>query len=229
VDQEGPPWTLPALLEGATSSALLNFITWNKAYSLFPRQTLIDQKTINLTQEDERPEAGADLRSLAKMGFTNGDILWPDLNMESPALPRRGQLRRIGDQQISLVIPVDVTSVSTPMVPDSAIEYSSFVLFQSSNYSVNLYFDIAHPPCLQYGLAVPPYHDSPTIANEWEGWLRYRLQRWTAVEVHKLSPLLRQQLIPEYANYSYSGGREGRLSMEPLPEAVSRVWNWADD
>ncbi|KAK2468104.1 hypothetical protein H9L39_20326 [Fusarium oxysporum f. sp. albedinis] len=115
----GPP--IQAILTSSSTTATINAITWNKAYSVFPRQTLIKHEFYPLRPLDN--DFGSELSELSPQGWTTRDIVWPDHARDK--LRNLIGVRRVGGSS-SLVIPLDTTSVTTQPVPDYIIEYAQF-------------------------------------------------------------------------------------------------------
>ncbi|RBR22568.1 hypothetical protein FVER53590_00052 [Fusarium verticillioides] len=67
---------LETILTSSSTTAILNLITWNKAYCIFPRQTLIKHEFYPLRPLDD--DFGSELSDLSLHGWTNRDIIWPD-------------------------------------------------------------------------------------------------------------------------------------------------------
>ncbi|KAL8290982.1 hypothetical protein RB601_003668 [Gaeumannomyces tritici] len=116
---------LRTILTSSSTTACVNFITWNKAYSIFPRQTLINHQFYPLRFDDRFDYFGSTLKELSNQGWTARDIIWPDF----PGAPKIDGLRRVGDNS-TLVIRLDTNSVQPPSTPDFTIEYSQFRVSQ---------------------------------------------------------------------------------------------------
>ncbi|KAI0012491.1 hypothetical protein F4779DRAFT_614462 [Xylariaceae sp. FL0662B] len=128
VATSGPP--LQAILRGYYTTAIVNFISWNKAYSVFPRATFIDHQTVPLKHIDEhkgelhqkysrrgwrmRTEPVVPKGILGRGGFT----------FPLGKLDKDGT-RRVGDHD-TWTLPLDTTSVEKPAKPDFVLEYSCF-------------------------------------------------------------------------------------------------------
>ncbi|RYP36499.1 hypothetical protein DL768_010932 [Monosporascus sp. mg162] len=123
----GPP--VQAILRCYYTTALINFISWNKAYSIFPRATFLLHETVPLkpvsdfygSRHAEWSKLGWRLRTEAV--YTSG------ANNEQPLgdLGRNGD-RRIGDSDTWVIRLDGATQVeeSASFVPDSVLEYSGF-------------------------------------------------------------------------------------------------------
>ncbi|KAF1846390.1 uncharacterized protein K460DRAFT_356074 [Cucurbitaria berberidis CBS 394.84] len=120
-----PVSVLLLLLYEAPSTATLSFITWNKAYSLFPRTTFV-RKECYLLQKIEDGEAGDSIRAhlteLSKNGIKTKAHHWDDEQEHEIT-----RIRRVGDKH-TWVINLETTGLEIVMspVPDAAIEASTF-------------------------------------------------------------------------------------------------------
>ncbi|KAH7180276.1 hypothetical protein DER46DRAFT_693395 [Fusarium sp. MPI-SDFR-AT-0072] len=112
---------IETILTSSSTTAIVNVITWNKAYCIFPHQTLIKHEFYPLRPLDD--DFGSELSELSLHGWTTRDIIWPDHVRQKfqNFLP----VRRVGDSS-SLVIALDTNSVVTQAVPDYVIEFSQF-------------------------------------------------------------------------------------------------------
>jgi len=126
MSEHGP---LNQLLNEALTTASLNFIAWNRAYSLFPQQTFAN-KTAYLLRNLENDEQGEyfrnHLNALTEIGIRTMTLDWEDeYGDEDITLTR---VRRIGDKY-TWSIDLDVTDMKAHMAPsDSVLECSTFKL-----------------------------------------------------------------------------------------------------
>ncbi|MCJ1402670.1 hypothetical protein MMC11_005890 [Xylographa trunciseda] len=109
-----------AILRGFYTSAVINFISWNKAYSMFPSPTFIDHKTYLTRKPDDY--LGGLLAKYSERGWRSQEVLWPEEEKSSHPIQRS---RRVADR-LSWIIPLDVRNVSWSRTPDSALEYATF-------------------------------------------------------------------------------------------------------
>ncbi|KAF4480046.1 short-chain dehydrogenase reductase [Fusarium agapanthi] len=112
---------IETILTSSSTTAIVNVITWNKAYCIFPHQTLIKHEFYPLRPLDD--DFGSELGEISLHGWTNRDIIWPDHVREKSHsfIP----VRRVADSS-SLVIALDTNSVIPQAVPDYVIEFSQF-------------------------------------------------------------------------------------------------------
>lgn len=210
----GPP--IITLINEANTTAGLNVISWNKAYSLLPIPTVGRHKFYPLKPFDDA--LGQTLRQRAKWGWTTRDMLWPDLTTEfiSPK-----ECRQVGGPG-SLVIdlgdppPGDYT-------PDHVLDGSVFsVVWHSSaagrRLSVSMKSGV-ESPALRYAYANGA---GGRASKAWEKFLRDRLDRWIYVEIAKMGQEQRPPGFYFMANAKY---HVSIPSGYELPEG----WDYADD
>lgn len=202
------------ILTSSYTTASMNLITWNKAYSIFPRQTLVNHRFYPLRSLDNG--FGSHLNELAQLAWTTRDILWPDI--QGPNYCRLEGHRRLGDRY-SLVIPLNTESVQAPATTDFAIEYAQFDIprvgtqdtqsgpgFSSPTQFTQrpvappqTNFPFGHPQVaslanellhIQVGevISIAVRHCYLTSSESWRSYLEKRLRRWAWLEIYKLEP-----------------------------------------
>ncbi|KAJ4343410.1 hypothetical protein N0V95_006672 [Ascochyta clinopodiicola] len=140
------------------TTADLNFISWNKAYSLLPYSTFVERESFLLTCLDD--ELGDYLKMLGDEGLKTKSVSW-----DQRRVPYRGvrahykdsdtttRHRRIGDK-FSWVLTLDVEGVQASCTPDAVIETTTFRLYrpwtytetwQVANYTLDFDSNIRHP------------------------------------------------------------------------------------
>ncbi|KAF1809576.1 hypothetical protein P152DRAFT_441373 [Eremomyces bilateralis CBS 781.70] len=214
---DGPP--IQTILDSSYTTASINFITWNKAYSIFPIQTVIHHKLYALKPMDE--DFGSVLNELSNQGWTTRDIIWPELAADAQSHEISGY-RRVGDQS-TLVILLHTYNVQKASTPDSVTEYAQF---EVSTNSVPPFFEQDRLPNTQIQLqrlVSPALRYEYTFGkSSWHDFVSKRLQRWAWVELYKLEPGKRPLQftdgIPHYFNISF-------LQDFQTPE----TWDYADD
>jgi hypothetical protein len=127
---DGSP--LNIVLNNAPTTASLNFVAWNKAYSLCPRQTYLKKETHRL-HKLENPFRHQINKELLDEGFTNL-MVHPERNNDSFV-----GVRRVGDKH-TLIHDLDTTGItfnSDEMlpVPDNVIETATFKLCRRDYYT----------------------------------------------------------------------------------------------
>ncbi|GKU22822.1 hypothetical protein FLAG1_10015 [Fusarium langsethiae] len=187
---------IQVILSSASTTAYTNVITWNKAYSIFPRQTLVDHKFFPLRSLDD--EFGTELSELSLQGWTARDIIWPDHDKEK--VDHVVGIRRIGDKR-SLVIPLDTESVVTPSASDDVIELTQFKISERFNSPSRIghnhrfvHTAIQNSATKSTSLQIQTKtltssvlrYDYTTADNEWYMFAIERAQRWAWLELYKL-------------------------------------------
>lgn len=105
------------------TSCLVNFITWNKAYSIFPKKTFVEHKTIPLKKLDDQKR-----RCYAKYRERGFELQGkPRPLTKSEFVTRVGDYysqRRVGDRD-TWMIPLDTQDI-TPATPSHIFETNAF-------------------------------------------------------------------------------------------------------
>ncbi|KAJ4409451.1 hypothetical protein N0V82_009471 [Gnomoniopsis sp. IMI 355080] len=129
----GPP--CQAVLRNYYMSCICNFVTWNKAYSMYPKTTFVDQKTFPLLPLERR------WHDLYRNYFIKyGQRGWTRM-VRLPVIEKPGELfaaaawrtsgplwpiqRKVGDKY-SWVMRLETEGVKPSTIPDSVIESSIF-------------------------------------------------------------------------------------------------------
>ena len=95
-------------------------MSWNKAYSIFPRSTFVQYKGYNLEAKDSSPRPSPREKTWA--GWNLQELMWLD---EQPLNHPIRNYRRVGDG-FSWTIPFDTKNVQWSKIPDYVLEYQSF-------------------------------------------------------------------------------------------------------
>ena len=185
---------LPAasIIRGFYTTTIVNIITWNKAYSLFP-ETIIGRQTYPLARryEDYHPDV---IKKYTNRGWEVIVSLpqKPKFINKTKSLCTTGT-RHIGDSytwQISL----DTTGIRPPPVPDFVIAHTHFRIHQYSRY-----FSIHTYPFIS---SVLKYEYSSPRGNNtfFKGFLTPLLKEAVAIESAKVRPLNRpsNKLLSHY-------------------------------
>ena len=116
-----------SVLSDNNTTTGVNFLSWNKAYSLFPLPTFIQYKSYPLQKWDEatRLAAKADFRR----GWNVQGVLWPE--EKHPNQPIR-ERRRVGDRY-AWIIPFDTKQVKWSKTPDYVLEHACFMMDEISD------------------------------------------------------------------------------------------------
>ena len=89
---------------------------WNKAYSVFPLETLVKYCFFPLKPFDDG--FGSQLNELSYEGWTTRDIIWPDFS--DVECSKVTGLRRIGDRS-TLTISLNIDAVMPLSIPDTVV------------------------------------------------------------------------------------------------------------
>ncbi|KAF4880985.1 hypothetical protein CGCFRS4_v016011, partial [Colletotrichum fructicola] len=185
---------LGAVLRTSLTTADLNLILHDKAYSIFPALTI--QKHLFYPLKDLNGEFGRRLNEYAHQGWNNRNFAWPDW---SP-----GKLRGLGqrslDDKLSLVVKLHDGIGTMSATAQSIIKHSRFDIVHGSQYGGlvrpgrrphNATAGSPHVLSLKaktitsYSLRLPL---TCGMMSGWEAFITERLNRWTIVELFKLEP-----------------------------------------
>ena len=109
-----------SILKGFCSTMFVNFMSWNRAYSVFPLATFIQYKGYQLGARFSRSPSL--LNELSLRGWNMQKLMW----LEEKRLnhPIR-TYRRIGDG-FTWTIPFDTKNIQWSKIPDYVLEYACF-------------------------------------------------------------------------------------------------------
>jgi hypothetical protein len=112
------------LLDWADTTASINLISWNKAFSLFPYSTFVKQEAyLTQTLSDDRAKIIAELHDYE--GVKTKTLCWE--KMDTPGYKTIRRHRRICDKY-TWVMDLNTTGVEDPGIPDAVLESSTFQL-----------------------------------------------------------------------------------------------------
>ena len=123
------------ILQATETTAQVNIISWNKAYSVFPLPTFIQRKSYMLQCCDE--DTGVLVRELCRSGWNVQGVMWPEEQRSNHPIRER---RRIGDRY-TWVIPFDTRKVEWSKTPDYVLEHACFKMDLSMNYDDWKFYD----------------------------------------------------------------------------------------
>lgn len=213
-----------SLLEHGASTAIVNFVTWNKAYSIFPLCTCIHRKSYVLQC---RHTSSTTMPWLSRHGWKIQEVMWPEEQRSNHPIRHD---RRIGDR-FSWVIPLDISQVEWPKKPDFVVETACFSI-SAERYSPprpslcreigdgveSMSYTITTRPftskCLKY-----TYLPSSIAMGE---FLRRRADVATLMELKMLDPSVRPRNYPRLTHNTRNLDR----SLEDFqPPATWRYWD----
>ena len=145
----------------------------------------MDHKLLPLRNLDDG--FGSVLQQFSLIGWTNRDILWPEIEGEKDR--KIGGSRRVGDTS-SLVVVLDVGGVRPASTPDFVIEHAQFQVIselsyqapRSENHLPQIRAKALLSPALRHG------YTTYSSSNSWPSYLTPRLEQWFRVEIYKLDP-----------------------------------------
>jgi len=176
-----------AILRGFYTTTVVNIITWNKAYAIFPDCTFLKRKTYMLKPLDDW--LGSQLSKYSKRGWPTLETQWIEDQRFSNSLQDRAQ-RRAGDSK-TWIIALDTDGVEMPTTPDSVIEYSCFSIVKESTQGSQSNFDersYYHINAALFSACVIPYkYTYAGYEDFWANHLGSRLDNLTKIELMKLS------------------------------------------
>jgi hypothetical protein len=108
---------------------LMNIITWNKVYALFPRLTFLDHEVVpTLVVHDNLKHYGEQFTKYSKRGWRL-KFGFAELEEENERRYGLGYVRRVGDKRRSWVMGLDITGLTRPEKPDFVLEVSEAISF----------------------------------------------------------------------------------------------------
>ena len=116
-----PP--LRAILIGFYTTAVVNIIAWNKAYSIFPLSTFVQHLTYLLRPLDAR--IGNLVQKYRGRGWELGDPPWLEDEDETNNSIREERFIR---DRFSWIIPFNNSGIDKPNVPDHVLECAIFAM-----------------------------------------------------------------------------------------------------
>ncbi|KAI0142240.1 hypothetical protein GGR57DRAFT_519804 [Xylariaceae sp. FL1272] len=176
------------ILEGFYTSCTINFISWNKAFSIFPRTTFLDHETVSMVPLDE---------------------YYSKLHAR---YSRRGWRLRIAERSWNSrhlpagVLPLDTDGITKPAKPDFVLESSCFYVDSmretaeyESNFERTNGFMIRAPsfrsPALKYGYT---YNDT-----DFPFWVARVVTESSILQLNKLDTSVRNELLRNTAQEDF--------------------------
>ncbi len=174
------------ILTGFYMTAVLNVISWNKAYAVFAKETFIDRKTYML-QPLLDEYFGELLRKYNRRGWQHEEILSDEDDHETTSIY---SMRRLGDK-FTWVVPLSIDGVQKPSRPDFVLEHTTFTMDaghpSSTSYQISA-IKFEHV-ALQYRYVIPQsrtFHKANQIS--WICFLARRLHRHGMLQLEAMKP-----------------------------------------
>ena len=120
---------IQSILKNCSFTAAVNFMSWNKAYSMYPFSTFVQYNSYKLV--DGRYRVAGDKLfcfSLKVYSFRTGSFQGLIQLQEHQIKHPIRNYRRVGDE-FTWTIPFDTKNVQWSEIPDQVLEYQSFQTF----------------------------------------------------------------------------------------------------
>jgi hypothetical protein len=221
-----PIWSI---LMGFHSTVVVNVISWNKAYSIFPDATFLERETFVLLPLDDSSK-----KAIVKYG-ERGWKNWTSSENQRPdekELPRSlapkptDQFRRVGDTK-TWIVDLNIDSVGIPSTPDYVLEHACFITeelsWQASHHpgpSFRLWAILVENPILRY-----KYCEADRI-NFWDDMKR-KLDDLTKLEIEKLDAEDRPDWFTAFFAVPDRQGHPNYRALDPLDKPST--WSYYDD
>ena len=166
-------------------TTVINVITWNNAYAIFPYSTFVCHKGYLLTNSAEYLDPL--MKKYEERGWDLQFILGSETEM---ARYSTQSTRRVGDCY-TWTIPFDTRGIKRSRTPDSVIEYSVFYIDYVSRppSTLSAHCEIAasgfDTPALRYQYSCETFS---ATGRDWMTTLENRTDLWVLLEVLKLEP-----------------------------------------
>ncbi|KAK8106678.1 hypothetical protein PG999_010037 [Apiospora kogelbergensis] len=135
---------IQAILSRTLTTQAMNFIAWNKAYSVFPKTTFLDHEVLPLEGVDK--DVRGEIARCGEFGWCLG------VNASSHQELSRSH-RRIGDSR-TWKMDLDTLRVTQPGTPTAVLEYSSFGIQQPTVSLETTWYQLEEG--LKYSISVKP-------------------------------------------------------------------------
>ncbi|KAM0228854.1 hypothetical protein ACHAP5_011834 [Fusarium lateritium] len=204
------------IINKAQTTADLNMISWNKAYSLLPLPTLVSHKFYPLKPFDNA--FGKTLRQYTEQGWTTRDMLWPDMTRE--LIPQK-ECHRVGDSR-SLIVKLGKTP-DGDFTPDYVLEANVFSMLWESDSTHRSLAIGTESVIKSFTLRHTYSNGSKGIAcASWKRFLDERLRRWIFVEMIKMD----REQRPRGFYFLSPGNYNVTIPSDYKPPGD---WDYADD
>ena len=199
-----------ALVRGiAWSTAGVNFITWNKAYSMFPFTTFIQHQYFKLRAQSISafPNVFKPLReNLEDRGFKPAEATGITLS------PRYGS--RVPGDKYTWCIPLDIAGIQPSQTPNYVIENSQFhVLYYPPNKRYYLTANVFSAKILRYKFTCSHH------------WIDSKIDKLTFLEMEKLSPEDR----PDDYERRWRAEPHPGMGSCCVPKRIPESWTYYDE
>jgi hypothetical protein len=139
---------IQAILENFYTTAVVNIVTWNKAYCLFPKETLLEKKTYFLKPMNDYFETL--LRKYVRRGWVLEDIVRREDHTPNSSIQ---PVRRLGDR-FTWTVRLPMENLEQSERPDFVLEHSMFALeWEHIGYDTPGHINI----CRRYYIRAKPF------------------------------------------------------------------------
>ena len=216
---------LLSILRGFWSTVVINFFSWQKAYSIFPRATFIDRRGYML--KDSKEAYATSIAKYSRRGWDFQGTIWS----RKPDVSYLEGIRRGGDRH-SWVIPFNDLKISHSPEADHNLAYAAFSVEKQSNeghendrtsyYEISAQVFTAHVLRYHYLYA----------SSGWRDFLGTKVESLTMTELLKLNPSSRPSWLKVALNQPSAQSRirqqlRIRKSIGYLP--LLAEWTYYDD
>lgn len=193
-----PAQPLFSILKRFYTTLVVNVMSWNKAYTIYPQSSFLHHKTYLLKEMNDH--YGKLLAKHETRGWKSQDVLWREDEASHGSIL---QDRRVGDQW-TWIIPFNNTGVDRSEMPDSVLEYSCFRLEKDLDSGLHFYECMVLNLCslvLRYGYT---NLTGDRVGSEfWAQFAGPRLERLSLIELLKVPQSSRPQDIQDAMDDSY--------------------------
>lgn len=175
----GPP--VQAILRGFYATIVVNFLSWSKAYAIYPIPTFFDHKGYMLRDQAEFKENLAS--KYRSRGWSYEEVEWPK---DNPADYLVKSPRRVGDRY-TWQINLDTVNVSPSQTPDSVLDHAEFGVRNPFGWKIGQH-RAHYPISATVFKACTLRHEYLYAPNGWIESLQEKMDQFTDSELHKLTP-----------------------------------------
>ncbi|RDW59713.1 hypothetical protein BP6252_12800 [Coleophoma cylindrospora] len=206
------------ILTNFCTTATVNFITWNKAYCIFPDSTFLHKTSYQLNQE-VNDSNGPYLAKLRRRGWMTLQTQWKDYERSTSSVSNSRRLpRRIGDA-MTWKLTLDTAGVAPPQIPDYVLEQTHFSIRRREDRTLpgnnGSHYEIHAKRFVSYVLRHTYIAESLKGKDFWCDFLGPRLDELTRLEFLGVEPALR----PEWLRLGNGAGGA---------EAMTRQYRYLD-
>lgn len=211
-----------SVLQSYTTTEV-NFLSWNKAYSVFPLPTFIQYNSYLLQPwDDEGVKVAA--RDDSQRGWNVQGVMWAEEKHRNHPIRER---RRVGDRY-TWIIPFDTRKVEWSKTPDYVLEHGCFTMDQTSDHDDESY-DQDRGDVRSYTIEATVLKSKvlkytyPCGDVRMRDFIFRRLHSSTILELHMLDPAQRP------ANYNQILANPGNIDRALRNFDPPASWKYRDD